>query len=240
MAHPILIYGASGGVGSALARRLAAAGRPLHLSARDAGRLAPLAQELGAAFTAGDVGIDADLQRITAAAAEGGGIAGLVFAVGSIDLTPLRRADAERFAAALALNVTAAAMAVKHAAAALGAAGGSVVLFSSVAAGLGFKSHVVIGTAKAAVEGLTRALAAELAPKVRVNAIAPTLTRTPLAAPIMQSAVMVDALAKQHPLARLGEAEDVAAMAAMLLSPDAAYITGEILHVDGGRSSLAS
>jgi NAD(P)-dependent dehydrogenase (short-subunit alcohol dehydrogenase family) len=242
---PVLIFGATGGIGGALARLLAGRGASVHLAGRDAARLAALAAELGggAGFTAGDVLVEEDVARAVREAAEAGGgsLSGLAFAVGSIDLLPLRRATPDRFAAAFALNVTAAAGAVRHAQAALAAGGGAVVLFSSVAAGTGFRNHAVTGTAKAAVEGLTRALAAELAPKVRVNCIAPTLTRTPLAAPLLASPQAADAIARQHPLGRLGEAGDVAAVAAALLSSESAgYVTGQVVHVDGGRGALAS
>ena len=239
MPYPILVYGATGGVGRALVARLAADGHRLHLSARGRTALDALAQEHDAAATAGDVGSNEDLRAITAAASADGGLAGLVFAVGSIDLMPLRRTTAEAFAGSFALNVTAAAQAVRHAQPALAAGHGAVVLFSSVAARLGFKNHVVIGTVKAAVEGLTRSLAAELAPKVRVNCIAPTLTRTPLAAPLLPNATVADALARLHPLGRLGEAADLAAVAAMLLGPGGAFMTGQVLHVDGGRADLS-
>jgi NAD(P)-dependent dehydrogenase (short-subunit alcohol dehydrogenase family) len=159
--------------------------------------------------------------------------------VGSIDLGPLERATAARFADAFALNVTAPALAVKAAIPALTAAGGSVLLYSSVAAGSGFRGHAVTGSVKAAVEGLTRSLAAELAPKVRVNCIAPTLTRTPLAAVITASPQLVSGIARQHPLARLGEPEDLAGVAATLLGPDGRFITGQVIRVDGGRSAVA-
>jgi NAD(P)-dependent dehydrogenase (short-subunit alcohol dehydrogenase family) len=201
--------------------------------------LAPLAAEVGAASTIGDVRDPSDIERVVAAACSGGTLAGLVFAVGSIDLGPLARATAARFADAFALNVTAPALAVKAALPALSAAGGSVVLYSSVAAGSGFRGHAVTGSVKAAVEGLTRSLAAELAPKVRVNCIAPTLTRTPLAAALTASTQVADGIARQHPLARLGEPEDLAGAAAMLLGPDGRFITGQVIRVDGGRSAVA-
>lgn len=239
MNGPVLIFGATGGIGSTLARRLASAGHRLHLSARDRSRLEPLATELDAEHTPGDVTESADLDRVVAKAATDGAMAGLVFAVGSIDLGPLKRLTSAQFAQAFALNVTAAALAVQAALPALTKGEGAVVLYSSVAAGSGFRNHAVTGTVKAAVEGLTRALAADLAPKVRVNAIAPTLTRTPLSAQFTGNKLMAEGIARQHPLGRLGEPDDLAGVAAMLLGPDCRFVTGQVIHVDGGRSTIA-
>ncbi|MFL5337187.1 MAG: SDR family NAD(P)-dependent oxidoreductase [Geminicoccaceae bacterium] len=239
MGHPILIFGATGGIGAALTRRLAADGRALHLSARDPSRLVALADEVGAARSDGDVRDQADIDRVVAAAAADGGLAGMVFAVGSIDLAPLKRLTAAQFADAFALNVTAAALAVQAALPALTAAEGAVLLYSSVAAGAGFRNHAVTGAVKAALEGLVRSLAAELAPKVRVNGIAPTLTRTPLAAAFTGNRALAEGIARQHPLGRLGEPDDLAGVGAMLLGADGRFITGEIIHVDGGRSNVA-
>ncbi|MFC7689323.1 SDR family NAD(P)-dependent oxidoreductase [Paeniroseomonas aquatica] len=153
-------------------------------------------------------------------------------------MKPLARATAADFATAFALNVTAAALAVQAAAPALAAGQGSVVLFSSVAARAGFPGHAVIGAAKAAVEGLTVALAAELAPAVRVNCIAPSLTRTGIAEPMTKNPQMAEAIARLHPIPRLGEPEDAAALADFLLSEASGWITGQVIGVDGGRSTL--
>lgn len=114
----------------------------------------------------------------------------------------------------------------------------SVLLFSTVAVQQGFASHASVAMAKGAVEGLARALAAELAPKVRVNAIAPSLTRTPLASGFTASEQTAAAIAALHPLPRLGTPDDAAALGALLLSPEAGWITGQVIGVDGGRSSL--
>ncbi len=237
MGQTILVFGATGGIGACLARRLAAAGYRLHLSARGTARLEQLAGELGAACTSGDVRDPAQIEHVVAAA--GDTLAGLAFAVGSIDLGPLKRLTAAQLTEAFTLNVTAPALAIRAAQPALSAGRGAVVLFSSVAAGSGFRNHAITGTVKAAVEGLTRALAAELAPSVRVNCVAPTLTRTPLAATLTGNPLLAEGIARQHPLARLGEPEDVAGVAAMLLGPDGRFITGEVVHVDGGRSAVS-
>jgi NAD(P)-dependent dehydrogenase (short-subunit alcohol dehydrogenase family) len=113
-----------------------------------------------------------------------------------------------------------------------------VVLFSSVAARAGFPNHLAIGAAKAAVEGMTVTLAAELAPAVRVNCIAPSLTRSRIAEPLIRNLAMAEAIAKLHPIPRLGEPEDAAALADLLLSAQAGWITGQVIGVDGGRGTL--
>jgi NAD(P)-dependent dehydrogenase (short-subunit alcohol dehydrogenase family) len=107
-----------------------------------------------------------------------------------------------------------------------------------VAVAQGFASHASVGMAKGAVEGLARSLAAELAPKVRVNVVAPSLTRTPLARALTANEGMASGIAAMHALQRLGEAEDIAAAAAFLVSSESAWITGQVLGVDGGRSTL--
>ncbi|MFM1929934.1 MAG: hypothetical protein RL387_1262, partial [Bacteroidota bacterium] len=114
----------------------------------------------------------------------------------------------------------------------------SIVLFSTVAVQLGLNFHSLVAASKGAIEGLTRSLAAELAPKIRVNAIAPSLTNTPLAAALLNSDQKMEANAERHPLKRVGTPEDIASMAAFLLSPKTSWITGQILSVDGGMGSL--
>lgn len=114
----------------------------------------------------------------------------------------------------------------------------SILLFSTVAVHLGLNYHSLVASSKAAVEGLTRSLAAELAPAIRVNAIAPSLTNTPLAAALLNSEQKIEANAQRHPLKRVGEAQDIASMAAFLLSPQASWITGQVFPVDGGMSSV--
>lgn len=238
MTAPVLIFGATGGVGSALARRLAAQGATLHLAGRDDAALAALAAETRAAFSRCDVLDDGALAAAVAAA--GPMLSGFVFAVGSIVLKPLRQIVADEMMATYRLNVVAAAQAIRHAAPALAAAGGAVVLFSSVAARRGFSGHTAIGPAKAAVEGLTVSLAAELAPKVRVNCIAPSLMRTKMAAGLTGSEALTRGIAQQHALKRLGEADDAAALAAFLLSSDAGWMSGQIVGLDGGRARLST
>ena len=238
MPGKILVYGGSGGMGAATARLLRARGHALHLVGRDEGRLSAVAEENDASFSVADVEDPEAFARVAAEA--GTPLAGLAYAVGTINLRPLARLTAADFERDFRVNAAGAALAVQAALPALRAAEGTaaVVLFSSVAVAQGFAAHASVSMAKGAVEGLVVALAAELAPQVRVNAVAPSLTRTPLAAPLTGNEAMASAIAQMHPLPRLGTAEDSAALAAFLLSEDAGWITGQVIGVDGGRSRL--
>jgi NAD(P)-dependent dehydrogenase (short-subunit alcohol dehydrogenase family) len=238
MATKVIIYGGSGGIGSATARALHERGYDLHLVGRSRDKLAPIATELGASFTVGDVREGSVFSRVAQEAGEP--LAGLVYAVGTVNLGSLRRLTEADFLDDFRLNALGAALAVQAAWPALRKSdeAASVVLFSSVAASQGFSLHASMGMAKGAVSGLTLSLAAELAPHVRVNAIAPSLIRTPLAEGILRSEQVAMTLAKLHPLPRLGTPEDVASLAAFLISPESSWITGQIFGVDGGRSTL--
>lgn len=239
MADTFLIYGGSGGIGSALARQLRARGHGVHLVARDRERLSALAVEIGATFSVADV---LDRDAVAAVAGEAGPrLAGLAYCVGSINLKPVGRLTDAEFLRDYELNALGAVRAVQASLPALKAHDGptaSILLISTVAVAQGFAAHASVSMAKGAVEGLTVALAAELAPRIRVNCIAPSLTRTPLAKALTGSETMANAIAALHAIPRLGEAEDVAPLATLLLDRDSGWITGQIIGVDGGRSML--
>lgn len=233
-----LIFGATGGVGSALARKLNTRGGKVFLAGRNEDALESLADELDAPFKACDV-LDSDqIEAVVEAAASDGDLGGLVFAAGSIDLAPLRRMSRKAARESFELNAVSAAEALRLAEPHLRRNAGAAVLFSTIAVGQGFVSHAAISMAKGAVEGLTRAVSAEWAPKARINAIAPSLLDTGIAKPLLSNEKMRDGLAKMHALERLGEADDAAALAAFLLSDEAGWITGQVFPVDGGRSSV--
>lgn len=233
-----VIIGGTGGIGSALARRIVQSGGAVHLVGRESRKLEALASELSATFAVADV-LDRGAFEAAVQAA-GPAIAGLAYCVGSITLKPVSRITDEDVERDFRLNALGAFRAVQTALPALKAQTGvtSILLFSSVAATQGFPAHASIGMAKGAVEGLMLSLAAELAPKVRVNCIAPSLTRTPLAEALTSNEQMATAIAGLHAMQRLGEADDIAALGAFLMSADASWITGQVIGADGGRSSL--
>jgi len=238
MKQKVLIYGGSGGIGYATGKILQSRGYNLHLVGRSEDRLAASAAELGASYTAGDVTDSGLYSRVTQEAGEA--LDGLVYAVGTINLRGLQRLTEADFSNDFRVNAIGAALAIQAGLPALKRSSGiaSVVLFCSVAALQGFSLHASMGMAKGAVAGLTLSLAAELAPKVRVNSIAPSVTRTPLAESMLASEAMATAIAGLHAMQRLGTADDIAALTAFLLSQDADWITGQIISVDGGRSTL--
>ena len=238
MNQTIIIYGASGGVGSATAELLHQRGYALHLVGRDEEKIEAIASEYDASFTLGDV-TDHDLFTRVMEDIDHP-ISGLVYAVGTINLRSLSRLKVEDFEQDFRVNAMGAALAVQSALPWLkkNESNASIVFFSSVATRQGFPMHASVGMAKGAIDGLTVSLAAELAPKIRVNAIAPSLTRTPLAARILSNEQVAEGIAKLHPMGRLGEPEDLASLCAFLLSSESSWITGQIIGVDGGRSTL--
>jgi NAD(P)-dependent dehydrogenase (short-subunit alcohol dehydrogenase family) len=164
---------------------------------------------------------------------------GVIYCPGSINLRPFERIKPIDFINDYNLQVVGAIKTIHAVAQKLkNSDNASVILFSTVAVQMGLPFHSQVSASKGALEGLTKALAAEYAPKIRVNCIAPSLTDTPLAAPLLNSEQKRDANSERHPLRRIGTAEDIAHMVEFLLSSKASWITGQIIHVDGGMSTL--
>jgi NAD(P)-dependent dehydrogenase (short-subunit alcohol dehydrogenase family) len=164
---------------------------------------------------------------------------GLVYCPGSIHLKPFERITALDFTNDFNLQVIGAIKIIQAVLPKLKKAdNASIILFSSVAAQIGLMYHTQVSASKGAIEGLTRALAAELAPKIRVNCIAPSLTDTPLATTLLNTEQKREMAIQRHPLKKIGTPNDISFMAAFLLSEKAGWITGQIFHIDGGMSSL--
>lgn len=166
---------------------------------------------------------------------------GVVYCPGSINLKPFERIKPEEFEIDYKLQVTGFIKILQFVLPRLKkSTNASIVLFSTVAVQTGFTFHSQVSASKGAIEGLTKALAAEFAPKIRVNCIAPSLTNTPLAGSLINNEQKLEANSLRHPLKRIGQTNDVANMATFLLSDKASWITAQIMHVDGGISSLKS
>lgn len=225
-----LIIGGSSGIGRALVDQLLNEGHDVAVWAREARDL-PSA----VAFTAYDVVGETDPPKD----AIPDGLDGVAYCPGSIDLKSFRSLKAPAFREAFELNVVGAVRCLQAVERTLKKSErAAIVLFSTVAVQRGMPFHAGVAAAKGAVEGLVRSLAAEYAPTIRVNAIAPSLTDTPLAGKLLATEDKRQASAERHPLKRVGTAEEVAAMATFLLSERAAFVTGQIIGMDGGLSAL--
>ncbi len=238
------IIGATGGIGSELCRRLADSGANLMLGARTPDRLDALIRELDGERTRFeamplDATQSAEVDRFfDQAVARFGAVHGAVCLAGSILLKPAHMTSDTEFAETLAINANTAFYTLRAAVKSMDG-GGSVVLASTVATRIGLINHEAIAAAKGAINGMVLAAAATYASKsIRVNAVAPGLVRTPLAAKLTSSEASLKASTAMHPLGRIGEPADVASLIAWLLDPANSWITGQILGIDGGLSSV--
>ena len=225
----ILLIGGSYGIGLALAKELQA-----NTNVYVASRTSESLQDLNVTHISFDASTDTlDPKKLPAV------IDGLVYCPGSINLRPFRGLKIETFQSDLQINFIDMVKVVQTILPQLTASNqSSIVLFSTVAASMGMPFHTSVAAAKAAVEGFAKALAAEYAPKIRVNVIAPSLTNTPLADKFLNNEAKQEKSAERHPLKRFGQPEDLAQMASFLLSENSSWMTGQILHVDGGMSTL--
>ena len=236
MSEKYLIFGATGSVGSSLAKQLKNSGNDIHLVARNESEVKVIAEQLGCSYTVADVLEDGFIEKVKSDIND---IKGVAYCVGSIDLKPLRMVTEADMNKCMKLNLYSAIEAIKGYQESLKKTKGSVVLFATVAAQRGFTNHTIIASAKAAVEGLTVTLAAEFAPNIRVNCIAPSLSKSKIAEPMLKNTTIAEGIAKAHPLKRLGEGKDSAALAKFLITEESSWVTGQIIAVDGGRSKLS-
>lgn len=242
-----VIVGAAGGIGSAVCRRLAKNSSRILLVGRTAEKLQSLAGELQSLDPTGqfvpfiaDATKSADVDAAFGKAVElFGTLGGAACLVGSIILKPAHLTTDAELEETISLNTKTAFYTVRSAAKAMVNTGGSIVLASTVAATIGLMNHEAIATAKGAVNGLVLSAAATYAPRnIRVNAIAPGLVKTPLAAKITSNELALKASTAMHPLGRVGEPDDVAACVAWLLDPATTWVTGQVVGIDGGLGSV--
>ena len=230
----ILVVGGSSGIGREIVRQLESNGTTVYLASRSPEGVieAPGSRAITWDATESDFPVE-ELPEV---------LDGLVYCPGTINLKPFMRLSDSDFRNDFDVNLMGAIRAIRAALPALKRAEppASIVLFSTVAVGAGMPFHASIASAKGAVEGLCRALAAELAPKVRVNAIAPSLTDTPLASRLLSSDERREGSAKRHPLGRIGSAREIAWLATQLLGDEMSWATGQVFHLDGGMSSVRS
>ncbi|MDZ7597734.1 MAG: SDR family oxidoreductase [Desulfobacterales bacterium] len=227
-----LVVGGSSGIGFELTRRLSGDGHSVTVLSRSPGQSTELQGVRHVKF-------DATLDEFPADALPDR-LSGLAYCPGTIRLRPFGRLTAEDFLTDYRINLLGAVKTIHSCLAPLKKADqpGAIVLFSTVAVQTGMPFHASIASAKGAVEGLTRSLAAELAPRVRVNAVAPSLTDTPLAEALLADDAKRQAAADRHPLKRIGTSRELAGVAYFLLSDAASWMTGQIVSVDGGMAAV--
>ncbi len=225
----ILLIGGSYGIGLAIAKELQFENN-VYIASRSNENLADV-KATHIAFDATNDTIDTSkLPNV---------IDGLVYCPGSINLRPFKGLKPEAFESDLQINFLSLVKVIQSVLPNLLASEqASIVVFSSVAATMGMPFHTSVAASKGAIEGFAKALAAEYAPKIRVNVIAPSLTDTPLADKFLNNETKQEKSAERHPLKRFGKPEDSAKMATFLLSDKSSWISGQIFHVDGGMSTL--
>ena len=227
----MMVIGGSSGIGLELVRILIEQDYSVYVGSRNADSLADMTDVRHFRLDVNQADFELELPPE---------LHGLAYCPGTIRLRPFQRLTDEDFLEDYRINLLGAVKVIKACLPKLRKpkTGSSIVLFSTVAVQTGMSFHASIASAKGAIEGLTRALAAEFAPRIRVNAIAPSLTDTPLAESLVSNEDKRRASADRHPLKRIGSAREIARMASHLLSQDGSWITGQIISIDGGMGSL--
>lgn len=237
-----LVFGATGGIGESLCRRLASRGARLMIAGRNAAKLQMLADELHAVAHPLDAThfeeVDACVEKLLQLH---GRLDGVANCIGSLLLKPAHSTSESEWLSTAATNLTTAFAVVRAAAKPMLNTGGSIVLVSSAAARIGLANHEAIAAAKAGVIGLTLSAAATYGQRgIRVNCVAPGLVRTPMTARLTANEAALTSSLAMHALGRIGEPEDVAAAIEWLLSPEQSWVTGQVLGIDGGLGSVRS
>ena len=232
----IFVFGGTGSIGKSLSKKLKSNNYDPIIISRNATELKQLSEEIGCKYIVCDV---LDIDKIKTISEEyKDELCGIAYCVGSINLKPLKMTKDEDFIESFKINTLSAINAIKFNQDTLAKNTGSILLYSTIAVKQGFTNHTVVSTAKGAIEGLTLSLAAEFAPKIKVNCIAPSLTDAKMTQKLISNDNIKKAIENMHPLPKIGSGEDFSDIGSFLLSSKNNWITGQIFHIDGGRSSL--
>lgn len=236
----VIIFGASGGIGSRLAERLVEGGSSVMLAARPSDRLTSLSSQLGMPSCSVEAtDFESVEQCFIAAREQFGTVDGCVNCVGSILLKPAHLTSAKEFSDVISANLTSSFAMVRAAGKIMSSSGGSAILLSSAAARMGLASHEAIAAAKAGIIGLAKSAAATYAARgLRFNVVAPGLVKTELSRKIWENPISAAASESMHPLGRLGEPDDIASLIDWLLQPSNNWVTGEVFSIDGGLAMV--
>ena len=236
MNNKILIFGGTGAIGFSIAKKMNEEGYSPVIISRNKEDLINKAEIIGCEYETCDV-LDSDqIEKVSKKYNDE--VVGLAYCVGSINLKPLRMSKNDDFIDSFKINTLGAINVIKSNLPSLTKNNGSILLFSTVAVQQGFTNHSIVSSSKGAIEGLTLSLAAEFAPKIRVNCIAPSLTDSKMSQKMVSNETIKKAIENMHPIPKIGQGEDFGDLSSFLLSEKNSWITGQIFHIDGGRSTL--
>jgi len=234
--NKIIIIGGSGSIGSSIAREVKKDGFTPHLIGRNITSLKSVSEEIQCSYDVIDVTDSNKLSNCLNSYDDD--IYGLAYCVGSINLKPLSLAKENDYIESFKLNTIGAVISAQCLQNTLKKNNGSILFFSTIAVKQGFINHSIVSTSKGAIEGLTLSLAAELSPEIRVNCIAPSLTESNMSKNMLSNDSIKKAIENMHPIPKIGHADDYGKISAFLLGSHNNWITGQIIHIDGGRSTL--
>ena len=236
MKKKILIFGGTGAIGCSIAKKIKDDEYDPVIIARNEEELKYKAKEIDCEYYICDVLNFEQIEEIAKKYNED--VFGLAYCIGSINLKPLKICKNENYIESFKINTLGAINSIKTNLTNLNKNNGSILLFSTIAVQQGFTNHSIVSSSKGAIEGLTLSLAAEFAPKIKVNCIAPSLTDSKMSQKILSNETMKKAIENMHPIPKIGEGGDFGELGSFLLSERNKWITGQIFHIDGGRSTL--
>ncbi len=236
MSKKILIFGGTGSIGFSIAKKVSAEGYSPIIISRNKEELIEKSSKIDCKYEVCDVLKSSQIEDISKKYNDE--VIGLAYCVGSINLKPIKISNDDDFIESFKINTLGAINVIKFNLNSLTKNNGSILLFSTIAVQQGFTNHSIVASSKGAIEGLTLSLAAEFAPKVRVNCIAPSLTDSKMSQKMVSNETIRKAIENMHPIPKIGSGEDFGDLSSFLLSKKNNWITGQIFHIDGGRSKL--